>query len=534
MGASAAPSVADPTWRPAAPGRGEGVPARLKRRRSTRTEPSGRRGRPVDSAGMSAAVVVPGTGVRDHKLLFLTCCLLGMMYLPREIVPSGAGMAPTIAALAVVLAVRYRVFDGAKATGVELAVIVFGLWVSVRLLLLGPLEGEAIEPSFVFREIAALAIGLILYRLGRRAELRPAIIAGLVVTAGLLLLVTGYQQAVGLPPLLARGYTTDNGYYYYTVDGTYRPFALFNGPTVFGGYLAMIGVFLTLTWRSWWLTAGLVVGVLLTQTRSAWIGLAVAGLVLALHSPAVRRRLSILALPATGLVVALSIISPATTSFVVERALSATEQGDTSRVTRSSLWQGVWEAVWTGNPVSGLGNADWVSTMSPHVSAAVVMLGHTHSNYLQVHYRYGLVGLALFLVLLLTLIHECRPRTSAPYSLASLGAVVVFLVDSTFNNGMSSLNLFVTLLLIVGLGAEPLHPNARGLRGPPSGLPRTRAAVEPAPLDPRPHPESGRVGDDDRGSHAHSVEPAQRLQRGGTDGEDQQRHRRRPSHRRPL
>lgn len=477
---------------------------------------------------VSVDALPPGTRLRDHKLLFATCCLLGVMHIPREIVPSGVTLAPAIAALAVVLALRYRPFSGSSLTGVDIAAGALAFWILVRLVVLGPLEGEPVDPRFVFREVGALIIGLILYRLGRQQQLRPPIIAGLVVTAAGLLLVTAYQMTVGLPTLRALGYISENGYYYYTIDGAYRPFGLFNGPTVFGGYLAILGVFLALAWRRWWLTGGLVVGVLLTQTRSAWIGVALACLVLALLSPTIRRQLRLLAVPAAGMIVALSIISPASTAFVVDRALSATEQGDTSRVTRVELWQGVWEAVWLRNPLSGLGGADWLDTMSPHASAAVVALGHTHSNYFQVLYRYGLLGLVLVLVLLATFIHTCRPRPSARYSVASLGAVVVFIVDSAFNNGMSSLNLFVTLFVIVGLGGEPLSSRARGERVSSSDRPVTDVPVAnprftPTPLEPDAHGETSRVGDHDRHSHGHSVEKAQDLQRSGAAGEDEQR-----------
>lgn len=468
---------------------------------------------------MTAAAGVE-TRLRDHKLLLATCILLGIMYLPREIAASGPPTAPLIAALAAVLAVRYRAFKEVPTTAVDVVLALLGFWIAARLLVIGPLEGEGLDVQFAFREIAALVTGMIMYRLGRRQEVRTVIITGLAVTAVLLLAVTAYQLAVGLPSLLARGYTTSNGYYYYTIDGTYRPFGLFNGPTVFGGYLAMTGVFLTLAWRRWWLTVGIVVGVLLTQTRSAWIAVMAAALVLALGSPPVRRQLAVIAVPVAGAVVALSIIFPSVTAFVADRALSATQQGDTSRVTRTELWAGVWEAVWARNPAIGRGSADWLLTMSAHAPAVVVDLGHPHSNHFQVLYQYGLVGLGMFVVLLTVLVLACRPRPSAPYAAASLGAVVVFVVDSTFNNGMSSLSYFVTLLLIVGVGTEAAQPVVHDLRRTSSSLPLRRPPGPARPADEAADRQPGGVGGHDDNGHRDSVEQAEGLQSTGTGSEN--------------
>lgn len=460
------------------------------------------------------------TRLRDHKLLLATCILLGIMYVPREIASSGPSTAPIIAVLAAVLAVRYRAFREVSTTAVDVVLALLGFWIAARLLVIGPLEGEGLDVQFAFREIAALVIAMVMYRLGRRQELRPVIITGLAITAVLLLAVTAYQLAVGLPTLLARGYTTANGYYYYTIDGTYRPFGSFNGPTVFGGYLAMTGVFLTLAWRRWWLTVGIVVGVVLTQTRSAWIAVVAAAVVLALGSPPVRRQLAVLAFPVAGLTVALTIVLPSVTAFVTDRALSATQQGDTSRVTRTELWAGVWEAVWARNAAIGRGSSDWLLIMSAHAPATVVDLGHPHSNHFQVLFQYGLVGLVLFVALLTVLVLACRPRPSAPYAAASLGAVVVFVVDSTFNNGMSSLNYFVTLLLIVGVGTEAAQPVAHRLRlTPPIRPPRrppgpARSPEETADRKP------GGVGEHDGDGHGDPVEQSKDLQSTGTGREN--------------
>lgn len=408
---------------------------------------------------------------RGRNLLFVTAMLLPFAVLPLELGFGKIGLAVPIAALVLLVGIRHHVFDGGIITGVELAAAALCFWVFARLALLAPAAGEAIAWEQLVRDCGALLAGVILFRLARRDELQQTLLRALGVAFVLLILMEAYQLLAGLPALEAAGYTPANGFFYYTAGGAYRPFGTFTGPTTFGTFLAMLGMFMAFSGgRRVVLLVGAVttVAVVITNTRAAWLGAGLALSVLALGSPEVRRRISALLIPAL-LVLALTLLVW-TSVFVtiLERMLSVTDPSDTSRQSRIALWEGVVHATsHHGAVFDGFGGGNWGGIMFPEVGQAVAGFGHAHSNYFQEWFRYGAIGMTLFIVFVLAMLVAAIRGVKARrrYALGALSAVVIFVVDSVFNNSLSSLNFVVMALLLLGMGAparrqaQPLSSN---------------------------------------------------------------------------
>lgn len=389
-------------------------------------------------------------------MLFLAVCLLPFAAVPRELYPTGVSLAPIVFALFAVCALRHRPFNGGRLTGVEVVAILLAIWVGARLLVLAPLGGEQVAWGLLLREVGALWVGVVAFHLARRPALQLTILRGIGVAVAIMLAHETYQILVGIDSLMGFGYTTENGYHYATFTGEYRPFGTFSGPTTFGSFLAMLGIFYGLASRRTWVLVLVLAGVLATETRAAWLGAGLGLVVVALLSARVRHRLVTL-VPLLALIgVATLLVIPRPFDSFADRLTSIADQGDTSRVTRLDLWGGVLDAVAEHSLLSGLGDSDWLLAMYPHVGS-LAYLGHAHSNVMQEVYRYGLVGAALFVALVVALLRQPwrGRRIGLPYSAAAIAAVMVFAVDSLFNNSLSSLNVTVAVFLLAGMGSTP-------------------------------------------------------------------------------
>jgi O-antigen ligase len=136
----------------------------------------------------------------------------------------------------------------------------------------------------------------------------------------------------------------------------------------------------------------------------------------------------------------------------------------------------------------GYGSRSFVDVLFPLIGS-LALLGHPHSNYMQQLFRYGIIGLVLFLALLLAFVVELRRgRRTERNALgdAALAALIVFAVDSVFNNSLSSLNVTSTLFLLVGLGCSARSPLSRPALPIPE-MPGLAGGRPPEP-DPRPPP----------------------------------------------
>lgn len=429
---------------------------------------------------------------RRRWLLLLTVAVLPISLVPRELVSSGPGLAPVVIVLTALLAVRYRAFNGGIVSAVEIVAGLLAVWIAICLLP-SPTPGSG---QLAFREIGTIAASIVLFRLGRREELKPTILPGVAVGLALLLGIEAYQLAAGLPRLMAHGYTSENGYYYNTEAGSYRPFGTFTGPTTFGAYLAMLGLFAVAavqrTGRRLVLLAVVAVAVAVTDTRSAVIGAAVVMVVWLLTSPRIRRSFAPLVFVGPPLVLGVVLLNTGIFAPIAHRLSSATSASDTSRATRTAMWEGIWHVVTHQHAlVFGLGAQDFPSTLSPVVGPSVAALGQAHSNYFQELYRYGLPGMALFVALVVVLLASVWRGRREGVALwpAALAAVLIFASDSVFNNSLSSANFIATVMLLTGLGSVDLARKRQAVVlsvTSPSVASADRiaaaAAVSPAPL----------------------------------------------------
>lgn len=398
-----------------------------------------------------------------HGLLLATIGLLPFAYVPHEIVRSGPSLTYVVFGLVLLLGIKYRALAGPVGP-VDLAVWALTAFTAVRLLVISPIDGDGVPAGMLGRELGAILSGLILFRMARRAELRPVMVRGLQVALAVMLAIEVYQLLAGLPRLISLGY--DEGFYYFTRAGDYRPFGAFRSPTVFGAYLAMVGIFVLLSARrraAPWILVAVGTGLVLTQTRSAWLGFSLALVVVFLGESSHRRSRAILAaLPLAWVGTLLTLLHPQTLGSVWARAASISDLSFYSNASRITLWDGVVRAVEHGGWVAGLGSRSFVDMLFPRIGP-VAFLGHPHSNYIQELFRYGVVGLALFVALLVALLVELRRGGEGgrgPLYGAGLAALVVFAVDSIFDNSLSSLNFLLTLFLLVGLGTAALTAGA--------------------------------------------------------------------------
>ena len=419
----------------------------------------------------------------------MACALLPIATLPLELGFGPVGLGGVLVAVFSFLAVREGAFRAPlRLTAVEKALAVLIFWVTARNFLIAPIGGEGLEAGFALRESALFVSALAVYRLGRLPQLTPAIMRGLAMALWISVALVVYQVAAGLPHLVAAGYTSTEGYFYATEDGSYRPFGTFSGPTTFGTFLAMVGIFVTLGAsrpRNRLIAGSATLAVVLTtQTRAAILGVIGAALVLAMLSARARRGVGAVAIPGFLVVVAAFIARPDLWANLTGRLLAATEQTDTSRVTRLQLWDGVIQATLDrGRLIDGFAATPWLEVMPSQVGA-LSALGHAHSNFFQMWFRYGLVGSLMFAALVGSMLWVARQAHAQGQRHATAGAavVVIYLADSAFNNSLSSANFTLAAFLMAGIavsgstparrpelgrsaGSRPLRPAARDRAG---------------------------------------------------------------------
>ncbi|MCR6032178.1 hypothetical protein GGQ22_12095 [Nocardioides sp. zg-579] len=441
----------------------------------------------------SAAQV--GGEVREQRQswkLILLCLVLPISFVPLEITSGRVvSVGPFILGAFVLCAVVNGLFfSRRRLLGLEVALIALICWTVGRLLVIAPLSGESVDPALLLREVGLLLGCLAALRIGQSFELRESIMRGVTLALIASVALEAYQLWAGLPRLEAAGYVPGEDYYYATEEGGYRPFGAFSGPTTFATHLAMLGGFVTMSastklgkWSAGFVTLS---GVAVAETRAAVIGLMIAALVLALRSPEVRRSLSLIVVPVGLITAAVGLAVPGVFSPLTDRMLSAVEQTDTSRLSRVALWRGVFDATAErGHLLDGLGATPWNEVMPSQVGLAVAAYGHPHSNFFQEWYRYGMVGALLFVAVVLAL--TARPlrniRESGRYAAGGVVVAVVFLVDSVFNNSLSSANFVLTVFLLIGM-AGPEVRLAQSRDHKPRWL-RRRLCPQRRP---RPHP----------------------------------------------
>lgn len=396
-----------------------------------------------------------------RPLLWLTIATLPFAYIPHEILRGGPSFAMFSLGLILLSGLRYGAFRQ-RAGVVDAAALLLAGWIAIRLLVFGPLELEPQLPAVgqALTDIAPIIGGIVLFRLGRIRDLRQCILSGLMWAVVIMLAFEAYQLVVGLGRLMSLGYTTPL-FNYYTESGAFRPFSTFLSPTVFGGYLAMVGAVVCLLAPGRWkvvLPIGVVVGLALTYTRASWIAFSAAACATVAHLPARTRGLLVAAAVPLLLVITLvSVAFPDPLASLVARFDTVTDASFSSNSIRVDLWGGVLTAIGE-SPVVGYGAQPFSAVMQPYVGTFAT-LAHAHNNYLQQMFLYGVPGLVLLLSLIMAFGFSMRnsgEEMDRMWTIAGRAALAVFLVDSFFEATWGSFNVAVTLFLLVGLGSKAM------------------------------------------------------------------------------
>jgi O-antigen ligase len=228
-------------------------------------------------------------------------------------------------------------------------------------------------------------------------------------------------------------------------------------------------------WRRWLLGILALTGVpltLLSGSRSAWVTIAVAGLILAV--PMVRR----LRMPARWAAREVAIAGGALVVAALGLAFIAPRlTAISSLVYRGFLWQDTL-AAWSASPILGIGPGTMPYARQAAAGALTfpVRQPHSHNVALGLLGDAGIVGLAAGLAVFVTFVVVARPRAGSTWAGRAAYAILVGLAagflfeDLTFLPG---LDLLVILLAAVAL------EDAGAVRWVTAALPRPRAAVAP-------------------------------------------------------
>ncbi len=192
--------------------------------------------------------------------------------------------------------------------------------------------------------------------------------------------------------------------------------------------------------RSWVMRAAalavsalLALGILFSGTRSAWVG--VLSALALLIVPRLRRLQFVLLVALAAVGVGIVVATPQASRLVIERTSTALETGGAGRV---GIWQ-VGTGIFLHHPVLGTGfrnfseafdlNSIRRSPVPPRNLGIGTGFG-PHNIYLGTAAELGLVGLALLLAWLGTILRHLRPRDLA--FLAVSAAFIAFLVQGAF------------------------------------------------------------------------------------------------------
>jgi O-antigen ligase len=203
-------------------------------------------------------------------------------------------------------------------------------------------------------------------------------------------------------------------------------FSTFGNPNHLGGYLAMIFpivVVLGLGAKRWyWRAIGGVVGVILivelvrTVARGAWVAVVVAALVLAAFvAPELRRRAPMIVGGAVGVIIlVVAGVAAFGRRFLAQPLSSLFQSGGSSSVwQRFEIWKTAFH-IGVKYPIAGIGPDDFALLYPKYQSTAwVKALGATylvngaHDIFMNVLADQGFVGLALFLAILAAITLRC-------------------------------------------------------------------------------------------------------------------------------
>ncbi|GAA1420970.1 O-antigen ligase family protein [Agrococcus citreus] len=395
----------------------------------------------------------------QHRLLTVTVLALPFSYIPLELVPTRVSVTLVVFALVVATGIRYGVLRQ-RPGALEAVTLLFSAYIFVRLTALAALQSGAgaIDVGEALSATLAPIGGVILYRVARRDDTKDACLRALRWMLVMLAVIAGYQAVVGLDWLQSRGYT--DGFYYFTFDGDYRAFGTFLSPTVFGAFLAVVGAALvcmapTIRGALIWLGVA-IVPLALTETRAAWIAFGVALLAgWLLRSRARPAYLTLGVAAAVWGIAFIAWLAPQAVGTMVARLATVTDSGFSSNLARVHLWEGALDVTLSQSPIIGLPADEFVRRVGM-LAGKYAEFGHAHSNFLQILFLYGTIGLVLFVAILLISFGGSLRMIAAgqnlPWAYGGIAAIVAFAIDSAFETSWTSFSMNALLYLLIGLG----------------------------------------------------------------------------------
>jgi O-antigen ligase len=203
----------------------------------------------------------------------------------------------------------------------------------------------------------------------------------------------------------------------------------------------------------------------LTQTRSSWLAMAVSGIV---FIAILRKRL----VP-VYLMVLVAIVFLAPEPYR-DRISSIWDPDFRTNVQRIEMIEGGL-SIFREHPVIGTGPVDLGEIYSSHMPpGAVYVHGHMHNIFLQVAVTLGAVGLAVFIWLLVSMfvilvrnLSLDLPPPARGLMAGSLGAMAGFIVNGLFEWNFGDAEVLTVMLIIVGLNAAMYRESRTGRSSAP-------------------------------------------------------------------
>ena len=357
---------------------------------------------------------------------------------------------------------------------VDLGVAAFG----VVQLLLGGLT--SLRPAQSIRQVAVYGVFMLTYFMAansvRSRQMAQKTVLALILSCFAASMLGVYQNFVGVESTAS---WIDSEMFAEIGSRVVGPF---DNPNVFGEYLIMLlplAVALVLTRRGAQRLIGIAVtlaagaALVYTWSRGAWLGaMASIGLLLVLYHAVLLR----LVVPA---IVALPFVAAALPSAIISRLTSIGNLADTSTAYRVSIWTAsvnMLKDIFESG--IGTGSAAFSAVYPAYALGGAAYALHAHNLYLQIFVELGVVGIAVFVLMLFfffrsvfscdrTLGDRTQATTILAMGLGVFALLVQGLTDNVWYNYRIVLLFWLLMGIVIGMGRDDGLSDARRRREEP-------------------------------------------------------------------
>lgn len=357
---------------------------------------------------------------------------------------------------------------------VDLGVAAFG----VVQLLLGGLT--SLRPAQSIRQVAVYGVFMLTYFMAansvRSRQMAQKTVLALILSCFAASMLGVYQNFVGVESTAS---WIDSEMFAEIGSRVVGPF---DNPNVFGEYLIMLlplAVALVLARRGAQRLIGIAVtlaagaALVYTWSRGAWLGaMASIGLLLVLYHAVLLR----LVVPA---IAALPFVAAALPSAIVSRLTSIGNLADTSTAYRVSIWTAsvnMLKDIFESG--IGTGSAAFSAVYPAYALGGAAYALHAHNLYLQIFVELGVVGIAVFVLMLFfffrsvfscyrTLGDRTQATTILAMGLGVFALLVQGLTDNVWYNYRIVLLFWLLMGIVIGMGRDDGLSDARRRREEP-------------------------------------------------------------------